>query len=94
MLVYSLVQMYHDPVYFQSIEGLAHAARESYIYHMNALKLDICDTDADKLKDTYIRSLYISYLKYQGISIYDKWPVVTIQLDHGWFTVQEIVVND
>ena len=82
MIIYSLVQMYHDAVYFQSLEGLAYAAHDSYNNHMYALKLRVCVADDNKLTESYITSL----LDYNSI--------VTIQLDHGWFTVQEIVVND
>ena len=89
MIIYSLVQMYHNPVYFQSLEGLAYAAHDSYNNHMYELKLGVCNEDADKLTETYISSLLD-----QASTIHDTWPVVTIQLDHGWFTVQEILVND
>ena len=89
MIIYRLVQMYHDADYFQSIDGLAYAIHNSYNQYIAELKLPFHNADADKLTETYIRSLLD-----QGYTTNNQLPIVTIQLDHGWFTVQEILVNE
>jgi len=89
MLIHRLDQMDREEAYFKSLEELAYTIHASYNYYTYSIGSRVSNADAHKLTETYIDSAILKEMTNENM-----YPTVTIQLEHSWFTVNQIYVID